>query len=90
MNGHGKVSQVELTDGTIIDADLVIFGTGVHPNVSFLGDIKLNQQNGGVETDVFLRTDKANVWAAGDVARYIMAQIYILVSPIGSVESKFE
>ena len=57
MKGEGAVSSVVLSDGTTIDADLVIYGIGVEPNVGFLGNINLNLKNGGVECDAFLKTN---------------------------------
>jgi 3-phenylpropionate/trans-cinnamate dioxygenase ferredoxin reductase subunit len=68
LTGDGVVNGVVLSDGTTLPADLVILGTGINPNVEFVGDV--GRSNGGIETDVFLRTKYHNVWAAGDVARY--------------------
>lgn len=59
-----------LQNGTSLDADVVILGTGILPNTNFVGDLKLSKTNGGIETDAFLKTSKKNVFAAGDVASF--------------------
>ena len=70
QNEEGYVSQVVLADGTKLDADLVIMGTGVRPNTWFLKDKVGIAQDGGVRTDVFLRSSDDNIFAAGDVASF--------------------
>jgi len=59
--------KVRLSDGTTVDADLVISATGVRPNVGFL------QSSGiecalGVLTDEYLQTNVQGIYAAGDCA----------------------
>ncbi len=45
-----------LENGESLNADLVVLGTGMVPNVGFVGDLKLNKNNGGIECDPFLQT----------------------------------
>ena len=40
------------------------------PNTKGVSEGLRITDNGGIETDVFLRTSKPDVWAAGDVASY--------------------
>ena len=40
----------------MIDADVVLLGTGILSNTNFVGDLKLSKTNGGIETDAFLKT----------------------------------
>ena len=58
-----------LDDGTRIPADLLIVGVGVAPRTELAGAAGLAVQ-GGILVDEHLRTSVADVYAAGDVARY--------------------
>jgi NADPH-dependent 2,4-dienoyl-CoA reductase/sulfur reductase-like enzyme/nitrite reductase/ring-hydroxylating ferredoxin subunit len=64
-----RKDRVELGDGTSIDADLVIMGVGVSPRTLLAEQAGLKVEN-GVVVDSSLRTNAADVFAAGDVARY--------------------
>lgn len=66
----GKVTGVELEDGTVLDADLVILGTGVTPATSFIQDGIELAKDGSVKVDPYLRTSTSNVFAAGDMAEF--------------------
>lgn len=70
------MESVRLSDGTVLAADLVILGTGIAPNVGFVGNLETSSSNGGIQTDAFLRTKYSNVYAAGDVARCEVFLIY--------------
>jgi 3-phenylpropionate/trans-cinnamate dioxygenase ferredoxin reductase subunit len=58
---------VQLTDGTELDADVIIIGVGVTPNVELAQSCGLNVDN-GILTDSSLRTSDNDIHAAGDVA----------------------
>lgn len=67
----GKVTSVKLQNGKSLDADLVIMGIGATPATWFLKDTVALDKDGGVNTDVFLRsTSNKDVFAAGDIASY--------------------
>ena len=56
-NGSGGVKGVELSNGTCIEADLVILGTGVKPATQFLGDSGLDmKEDGGLVCNPYLQT----------------------------------
>ena len=60
--------RVNLTGGEHVDADVVVAGIGVVPNV-LLAEAAGIATDDGVLVDEFGRTSVANVYAAGDVAR---------------------
>lgn len=65
----GKVSEVELIDGTKLPCGMVIMGTGSRFFTDFLKDseIKINQ-NGSIDTDINLMTNIRDIYAGGDIA----------------------
>ena len=63
--GDGAVSGVEMADGSIIDADIVITGIGILPNVEIAEAAGLAVENGIVVNEVG-QTSDAHIFAAGD------------------------
>jgi NADPH-dependent 2,4-dienoyl-CoA reductase/sulfur reductase-like enzyme/nitrite reductase/ring-hydroxylating ferredoxin subunit len=61
--------RVELNDGHSVEADLVVLGVGVAPRTALAEAAGIETQN-GVIVDETLQTSSANVFAAGDMARY--------------------
>ncbi len=72
LSGDGRVSAAELTDGTALDVDLVVFGVGSVPLTDWLDgsgiELATPADGGGVLTDAVGRTGTVDVWAIGDVA----------------------
>jgi NADPH-dependent 2,4-dienoyl-CoA reductase/sulfur reductase-like enzyme len=69
-SGRGtRVSGVELDDGTVLPADVVVTGVGIVPNTEWLEGSGLRLGN-GVHTDAGMVTDLPTVVAVGDVARF--------------------
>lgn len=65
--GQNRVEGVKLANGERLVADAYIAATGVKPNVAFLEKSGLDI-GWGVRVDNRMRTNLANIWAAGDVA----------------------
>ena len=68
IEGESRVERVRLSDGTQLDADLVVVGIGVQPNSEWLEGSGLELDD-GVVCDATLRAAEG-VYAAGDVARW--------------------
>ena len=65
----GRVSGAELQDGQRIDADVVLVGIGVHPNVELAEAAGLAVDN-GIVVDEFCRTADPHILAAGDCCSF--------------------
>ncbi|KAM4589690.1 apoptosis inducing factor mitochondria associated 4 isoform 1-T1 [Fundulus diaphanus] len=68
---NGKVKEVVLSDGTVLEADVVIAGIGVIPNSDFLAgsDVAVDSRK-AIIVDKFMRTNVADIFSAGDVASF--------------------
>jgi 3-phenylpropionate/trans-cinnamate dioxygenase ferredoxin reductase subunit len=61
--------HVTLSDGTRVDAELVVVGIGVHPSTELAEEAGLACER-GILVDAMLRTSAPGIWAAGDLARW--------------------
>lgn len=66
----GRVTEVELSDGRRLPADIVVVGIGLIANVEPLAAAGADVVN-GVEIDVHCRTSLPDVYAVGDCASFI-------------------
>ncbi|MFH8249444.1 NAD(P)/FAD-dependent oxidoreductase [Microbacterium sp. B2969] len=64
--GSARATAV-VVDGEEVPADLVVIGVGAVPNTSLADEAGIDVSN-GIVVDQTLRTDAADVYAAGDVA----------------------
>ena len=69
VTGSDHVERVVLSDGTELDADLVVVGVGSRPATGWLDGSGVTVDN-GVVCDAAGRTSAPNVWAIGDVASW--------------------
>ena len=67
FEGASAVERVRISDGRTIDCDFVVVGIGVQPRVELAAGAGIAVGN-GILVDEHLRTDRPDVFAAGDVA----------------------
>ncbi|OCH82405.1 NAD(P)/FAD-dependent oxidoreductase [Gordonia sp. UCD-TK1] len=72
---EGRVSAVELTDGTTLPADIVVVGIGSTPVTGYLDgsgiELAAREVGGGIACDATGHTSAENVYALGDVANWL-------------------
>ena len=68
--GEVQADAVVLDDGTRLEADVVVAGVGVRPNVELAAHAGLAVDQ-GILVDEWLETSGSDIFAAGDVARWI-------------------
>ncbi|BFZ18859.1 hypothetical protein BsWGS_21898 [Bradybaena similaris] len=67
----GHLKQAELANGTTLPADVCVMGVGVVPATDFLKDSGLNLTSRGfISVDKHMRTNLADVYAAGDIVEF--------------------
>ena len=69
FKGDGKVESVELENGDVLPADMVVVGIGVQPATDFIEGIALDEDDKSVPVNQYLRA-APNVYAAGDIAQF--------------------
>ena len=67
--GTETVNGVHLEGGEILPARMVLISAGVRPNMDLAGPLGLDTDK-GIKVDERLRTNQADVYAAGDVAEF--------------------
>ncbi|WCJ34346.1 Monodehydroascorbate reductase [Euphorbia peplus] len=68
-NSNGEVKEVNLKDGRVLEADIVVVGVGGRPLTSIFKG-QLVEEKGGIKTDAFFKTSVPDVYAVGDVATF--------------------
>jgi len=68
----GRVTHVVTQRGLRLEADAVVIGAGVMPDVTLArsAGLDLDDERGGVLCDAQLATSAPGLWAAGDIASY--------------------
>ncbi|WP_010138947.1 NAD(P)/FAD-dependent oxidoreductase [Oceanicola sp. S124] len=67
--GEDGVHGAVLSDGTHLDLDFVVVGTGILPDQRLAEEAGLRIEN-GIACDASCRTSDATIWAAGDCASF--------------------
>jgi len=72
LEGDGeRVQRVVCSSGRVLEADMVVMGTGAVPDVMLARGAKLELgETGGVRCSAALETSAPGVWAAGDMCEY--------------------
>ncbi len=78
--GNGKVEGVELDNGTVIPATLVVIAVGIRPNIGLARDAGL-EVNRGIVTDDRMQTSDPDILALGECAE-VGGHVYGLVAPL--------
>jgi 3-phenylpropionate/trans-cinnamate dioxygenase ferredoxin reductase subunit len=72
FEGNDKVTRVLCNDGSSFDADLVIIGIGIIPNIELAQDAGLKIEN-GIVVDEFAKTSNPDIVSAGDCTSHYNA-----------------
>jgi nitrite reductase (NADH) large subunit len=78
--GNGKAEGVELADGTVIPATLVVMAVGIKPNATLAEKAGLDVKR-GIVVDDGMRTSDPDIFALGECAE-VDGQVYGLVAPL--------
>jgi nitrite reductase (NADH) large subunit len=78
--GDKRVTGVELADGTVLPADLVVMAVGIRPNAALAKESGL-AVNRGIVVDAQLRTSDPDVYALGECAE-VGGACFGLVAPL--------
>jgi len=69
ITGVNQVEGVLLEDGEALSSEMVIISAGVRPNMELAKDLGLDHDK-GIKVDEHLQTNRAHIYAAGDVAEF--------------------
>jgi nitrite reductase (NADH) large subunit len=78
--GTSRVEGVELADGTIVPADIVIMAVGIRPNAALGKEAGLTA-NRGIVIDDQMRTSDPDIFALGECGEH-RGMVYGLVAPL--------
>ena len=78
--GTDKVEGIELDNGTIIPATLVVMAVGIRPNIGLAKDAGL-AVNRGIVVDAGMRTSDGDILSVGECAE-VDGMVYGLVAPL--------
>ena len=78
--GRDRVEAVELADGTVIPATLVVMAAGIRPNTALAKTVGL-KVNRGILVDPHMRTSDPDILALGECAE-VGGHVYGLVPPL--------
>lgn len=81
VHGEGCVEQLEFTDGSRLDVDMIIVSCGIRPRDDVARECSLAVgERGGVLINDHLQTSDPNIYAVGEVAQH-GGMVYGLVAP---------
>jgi 3-phenylpropionate/trans-cinnamate dioxygenase ferredoxin reductase subunit len=65
---EGRLGGVRLSDGSFVEAEMVVLGVGVQTRIQLAEAAGLELAEGGVAVDATLRTSDPDIYAVGDIA----------------------
>ena len=80
ITGSSKVENVQFSDGTTVESNLVIFATGIIPNTALAVEANLETKK-GIIVDDFLKTSDDSIFAIGECVEH-NGNTYGLVAPL--------
>jgi nitrite reductase (NADH) large subunit len=80
IRGSRKVEGVELADGRVLPATLVVMAIGIRPNAALAREAGL-QVDRGIMVDTGMRTSDRDIFAVGECAE-VNGKVYGLVAPL--------
>lgn len=80
LGENGQVTQVKLKDGTLLDADLVVFAVGIRPNMALAQSAGLRCNRGVLVNDT-MQTYDPSIYAVGECIEH-RNQTFGLVEPL--------
>ncbi|WNV80122.1 nitrite reductase large subunit NirB [Bacillus atrophaeus] len=78
--GNSRASGVRFTDGSSIEADLIVMAAGVRPNIQLAASAGIST-NRGIIVNEYMQTSMPNVYAVGECAEH-NGIVYGLVAPL--------
>ncbi len=80
IEGDGKVERVNLADGTVLEADIVVMAVGIRPAVTLAKDSGLDCGR-AIKVDAQMRTSDPDVYAVGECVEF-EGNLFGLVAPL--------
>jgi nitrite reductase (NADH) large subunit len=80
IHGDGRVEAVELADGAVIPATLVVMAAGIRPNAQLAREAGLTV-NRGIVVDLGMQSSDPDILALGECAE-VGGHVYGLVAPL--------
>lgn len=80
IHGDESVEKVTFTDGTTHESNIVVFATGITPNIKLAQEASLDIKK-AIVVDDYLQTSDENIFAIGECTEH-HGKIYGLVPPI--------
>ena len=87
--GNERVTGIALKDGRTINSDMILFSTGIKPNIEIAQGTTL-ATNKGIIVDETMKTSLDQIYAAGDVAEYngVVMALWSTATDQGKIAAK--
>jgi NADPH-dependent 2,4-dienoyl-CoA reductase/sulfur reductase-like enzyme/rhodanese-related sulfurtransferase len=93
LGEEGKITGIQLDDGTVIDCQLAVIAAGVRPNAKLAADSELSiGKHGGILVNEFMQTSDPDIYAAGDCVeirnRFNHESVYSPMGDLANLEGR--